>query len=284
MARFKIGVMTDSFRLPTRESIRKAAEVGADGFQIYTVKGDVSPEAMDMPARRRFRELCSEHQLEIAALCGDLGGHGFQIASENPAKIERSQKIVDLAVDLGAPAVTTHIGVVPQDSGDAVYREMRETCRELGDYAAARGVRFAIETGPESAALLKSFLDDVGSPGIGVNLDPANLVMVTGDDPVRAVDTLKDYLVHTHAKDGVQFKPCDPALVYGAFAGDKVPGLNMEALFREMPLGQGNVPWDDYLDALERVGYKGFLTIEREVGDQPEKDIREAVAFLRAKG
>ncbi len=283
MKRFKIGVMSDSFRLSTRESLRKAAGLGVDGFQIYTVKGDVSPEALDITARRQFRDFCAELDLEIAALCGDLGGHGFQVASENPAKIERSQKIVDLAVDLGAPVVTTHIGVVPDDPEHQVYRHMRETCRELGDYAAARGIRFAIETGPETAVLLKSFLDDVGSPGIGVNLDPANLVMVTGDDPVQAVYALKDYLIHTHAKDGIQFKPCDPALVYGAFAGDEVPGLNMSELFREMPLGQGSVPWDAYLDALEDVGYKGFLTIEREVGDNPEKDIREAVAFLRSK-
>ncbi len=283
MSRFKIGVMSDSFRLPTRESLRKAAEVGADGFQIYTVRGEVSPERLDRAQRREFRDFCAELGLETAALCGDLGGHGFEVAAENPAKIERSHKIVDLAVDLGAPAVTTHIGVVPADPQHPVYREMRETCRELGDYAAARGVRFAIETGPEPASLLKSFLDDVGSPGIGVNLDPANLVMVVGDDPVHAVYTLKDYLVHTHAKDGVQFQACDPAIVYGAFAGDDVPGLDLSKLFKEMPLGQGDVPWDAYLDALEAVGYKGYLTIEREVGDDPEKDIREAVAFLRAK-
>lgn len=283
MPRFKIGVMSDSFRLATMEGVRKAAELGVDGFQFYTVRGDAAPEALDADARRRFREFYAGLGLEISALCGDLGGHGFQRAAENPAKIERSRKIVDLAVDLGAPAVTTHIGVVPADAGHPDYAVMRDACRELGDYAASRGVRFAIETGPETADVLKTFLDSVGSPGIGVNLDPANLVMVTGDDPVQAVHTLSNYLVHTHAKDGLRLKPCDPAVVYGAFAGDQAPGLDLESLFKEMPLGQGGVPWDAYLAALSISGYEGYLTIEREVGNDPERDIREAVSFLRQR-
>ena len=67
---------------------------------------------------------------------------------------------------------------------------------------------FAIETGPELAATLKGFLDDIGTPGIGVNYDPANLVMVSGEDIVQGVYTLRDYIVHTHAKDGKRLKPC----------------------------------------------------------------------------
>ncbi len=283
MSGFKIGVMSDSFRLPTRDGVRKAAQVGADGFQFYTVRGDAAPDAMDAAARREFRKFYEGLGLEISALCGDLGGHGFQQADENPSKIVRSKQIVDLAVDLGAPAVTTHIGVVPDDSAHPRYAVMRDACRELGDYAATRHVRFAIETGPETAEVLKQFLDAVGSPGIGANLDPANLVMVAGDDPVQAVVTLRDYLVHTHAKDGIQLQPCDPADVYGSFAGDKVPGLDMNKLFKEMPLGKGSVDWDAYLAALTQVGFNGYLTIEREVGDHPEHDIREAVAFLKKK-
>jgi sugar phosphate isomerase/epimerase len=156
-------------------------------------------------------------------------------------------------------------------------------CRELGRYAERAGVTFAIETGPEHAATLKRFLDDVGSKGIGVNLDPANLVMVTADDPVQAVYTLKEYIVHTHAKDGVQLQPSDPVKVYGAFAEGGVEGLDFGKLFEEVPLGQGAVNWDDYLKALQDIGYSDYLTIEREVGDNPEEDIRQAVKFLRAK-
>ena len=283
MKNFKIGVMSDSFRLGPREGIRKARECGADGIQIYAVRGEISPEKLDAAARADFRRFCAGLELEISALCGDLGGHGFQRPGENKAKIARSKLIVDLAADLGAPAVTTHIGVVPEDRSSATRTTMREACRELGDYAARRKVTFAIETGPEKAVVLRDFLQDVDSPGMGVNLDPANLVMVTADDPVAAVGTLKQWIVHTHAKDGIQHKPCDPVKVYGAFAEGGVERLEIGKLFSEVPLGKGRVPWDHYLRALEGIGYKGFLTIEREVGADPAADIGEAVRFLRGK-
>ena len=283
MKPFKIGVMSDSFRLPPREGIRKAKEVGADGIQVYAVKGEISPETMDAAARADFRKFCKDLGLQISALCGDLGGHGFQLKAENKAKIARSKKIVDLAAALGTRVVTTHIGVVPEDRKSETYKTLRAACRELGQYAEKTGVTFAIETGPEKATTLNAFLEDIGSDGMGVNLDPANLVMVVADDPVAAVHTLKDWIVHTHAKDGVQLKPCDPEKVYGAFADGNVEGLEFGKLFNEVPLGQGGVKWDAYLKALEEIGYQGFLTIEREVGADPAKDIAEAVKFLRQK-
>jgi sugar phosphate isomerase/epimerase len=283
MKAFKIGVISDSFRLPPREGVKKAKEVGADGIQIYAVQGEISPEKMDKAARADFRKFCKDLGLEISALCADLGGHGFQIKEENQTKVPRSKKIVDLAVDLGTKVCTTHIGVVPEDQKSETYKTMRAACRELGDYANKLGVKFAIETGPERAVTLAKFLEDVGSQGMGVNLDPANLVMVVADDPVAAVHTLKKWIVHTHAKDGVQLKPCDPVKVYGAFADGNVEGLPFGELFNEVPLGKGGVKWDAYLQALEQIGYKGYLTIEREVGADPAKDIADAVKFLRQK-
>ncbi|MHC4505069.1 MAG: sugar phosphate isomerase/epimerase family protein [Planctomycetota bacterium] len=285
MSDFKIGVMADSFRLPVLDGVRKAAEVGADGIQVYAVGGDLAPEAMDAAAREDFKGLCAGLGLEIAALCGDLGGHGFELVAENPAKVARSKLIVDLAVDLGTAVVTTHIGVVPEDPECEKYKTMLSACRELGRYAEAKGVTFAIETGPETASVLKRFLDDTGTKGIGANLDPANLVMVVADDPVEAVRTLGDRIVHPHAKDGVQLQPCNAAEVYGAFADGGFGELEkrMGQLFKEVPLGKGDVKWDAYLEALKAIGYGGFLTIEREVGDDPASDIAEAVRFLREK-
>lgn len=282
MGCFKIGVISDSFRLPVREGVMKVKEVGGDGMQVYVVSGQMAPEAMDASARADFRAFCAEQGLVIAALCGDLGGHGFRCAKENETKIPRSKEIVDLAVDLGTKVVTTHIGVVPHEK-NAIYETMKAACRELGNYAESKGVCFAIETGPEPAATLRAFLDDVGSKGIGVNLDPANLVMVCGDDPVAAVETLKPYIVHTHAKDGIQLQPCDPERVYGSFADGGFEKLVEETgeLFREVPLGEGSVDWPAYLAALKNIGYRGFLTIEREVGENPEGDIRKAVTFLK---
>lgn len=103
------------FRLPLREGVAKAKEMGAHGIQVYAVEGELCPENMDIAARQDFRRFVNNTGLEIAALCGDLGGHGFQLAEENAIKVPRSKAIVDLAVDLGGNVVTTHIGVVPGD-------------------------------------------------------------------------------------------------------------------------------------------------------------------------
>jgi len=105
--------------------------------------------------------------------------------------------------------------------------------------------------------------------------------MVTGDDPVKAVYTLREYIVHTHAKDGIQCYAEAPEVVYSGHSEDDV--IVTSPAFIEEPLGEGAVDFDRYLKALEDIGYKGYLTIEREVGDDPEGDIRKAVQFLKSK-
>ncbi len=279
MGRFPIAVIIDSFRTDIPTAVKKAAEVGAQGIQVYATRGEMAPENMNAQRIADFKALVADNGLVISALCGDLGG-GFGNKEENPGKVERSKRILDLAKELGTNVVTTHIGVVPTDSSIDRYKVMQEACFELSRYADEIGAHFAIETGPETSAVLKGFLDSLGSIGVGVNLDPANLVMVTGDDPAGAVYNLQKYIVHTHAKDGKQLYYKDPEIIYGLVKDSLVTGPS----FLEVPLGEGQVPWEKYLNALEDIGYKGFLTIEREVGDDPAKDIRSAVEFLEKLG
>lgn len=274
--KFPIGVIIDSFRTDTASAVKKAAAVGAQGIQVYATRGEMSPENLVGEKRSDFKKLVSDNGLVISALCGDLGG-GFGNRDENPERVEKSKRIIELAKELGTDVVTTHIGVVPQDSNHERYKIMQEACFELSRFADSLDAHFAIETGPETSAVLKGFLDSLGSTGVGVNLDPANLVMVTGDDPADAVYNLRDYIVHTHAKDGKQLYYKDPEIVYGLVKDSLVTGPS----FLEVPLGEGSVDWNKYLAALEDIGYKGFLTIEREVGDNPEKDIITAVDFLK---
>ena len=277
MFSFPIGVMLESFRLPLDQALACAQKIGARGIQVYAVRGPVTPETMDAQARRDFLAKVKDHGLVISALCGDLG-HGFGKAELNPSLIERSKRILDLAKDLETDIVTTHIGVVPGESTHPRYAVMQDACGELAAYADTLGAHFAIETGPETSLVLKGFLDSLHSTGVAVNLDPANLVMVTGDDPVKAVHNLKDYIVHTHAKDGRKLDNRDPEVIYGLRPGDP---LVTSPAFIELALGDGDVPFPAYLKALEEIGYKGFLTIEREVGDNPTADIEKAVSFLR---
>ena len=262
---------------------KKSKIIGAEGIQIYAVEGEMSPENLTSIQRREILDLITSTGLVISALCGDLGGHGFEKSEDNPWKIEKTKKIMDLAKDLECNVVTTHIGVLPEDIGSPKWEIMKDACEELGRYGDEIGVYLAVETGPEKSVVLKNFLDNLTSNGVKVNLDPANLIMVTDDNPVDAVYTLKDYIAHTHAKDGIMLKKTDPTLIYNFFAEGGIEDFHLEEYFLETPLGEGKVPFDAYLEALNDIGYKGFLTIEREVGDNPEKDILSAVEFLKAK-
>ncbi len=284
MHTFKIGVIIDSLQLGLHEGIRTAKKLGAEGIQFYANTREVSPDALDQQGRRALKTLIADHGLVLSAVCGDIGN--FMNAARNPGHIERSKRIVDLALDLGTTIITTHIGSIPDDDRAADYHTLQDACRELGRHACDQGASFAIETGPETATALRRFLDALEVGGIGVNLDPANLLMVCRDDPVAAVDTLAPYLVHTHAKDGRNLKPCDPAEVYAAFVDGNYPDLEQAlggAPFVECPLGEGDVDWDAYLAALTRIGYTGFLTIEREEGANRVADIAAGIAFLQSK-
>lgn len=277
MYRFPIGVIVDSFRTDTRTAIAAAAKLGADGIQMYSTKGENSPENLTPAKRRELLDFVKSHGLRFSALCGDLG-EGFFRPERNPALIEQSKRILDLAKELETDIVTTHIGVVPEDPTHERYGIMQEACFELSRYADSIGSHFAIETGPETSAVLKQFLDGLHSTGVAVNLDPANLVMVAGDDPVTAVHNLKDYIVHTHAKDGVMLHRTLPEYIYGVLP--KPAELQGVKCYLETPLGEGKVDFPAYLAALEEVGYRGFLTIEREVGDDPSADIYKAKEHL----
>ncbi|AOZ92150.1 sugar phosphate isomerase/epimerase family protein [Paenibacillus crassostreae] len=284
----KIGVIVDSFGVGVMEGLKKAKDVGAEGVQIYAVSGEMDPAELTPTKRKELRSYIEGLGLEISALCGDLAGHGFQDSQANPEKIEKSKRILDLALDLGTSIVTTHIGIVPEDRNSRIYDSMQRACDELGMYANRMNAYFAIETGPETASHLKSFLDTMTTKGVSVNFDPANMVLVTGDDPVQGVITLRDYIVHTHAKDGKRMRYVDPrdvygCLGYGGMSHEEIAKMETSgASFEEVPLGEGTVDFPAYFAALQEIRYNGYLTIEREVGSSPEDDIRKAVQFIQA--
>lgn len=258
MGKLKVGVMIESFRLGVRPGIRKARELGADGFQIYATQGDLAPWNLSKTGRRDFMRFVRGEGLEVSALCGDFGGGGFRESRSLDERVEKTKQVLELSRDLAVPVVTTHIGQVPEKLDAPEASQMRDALNEIGSFAEKVGSVLATETGPESGKLMADFLKSLRTGSVRVNYDPANLVMM-GFDHIQGVRDLAPYIVHTHAKDGVR-------------ASDGG---------REVPLGAGQVRWEEYLAALEEVGYRGFFTVEREVGDNPERDIREAIEFLR---
>ena len=276
----KLGVITDCFKKGVKKGIKTASKLGFEGVQIYATGGEFSPQNLTQKQIAKYKKLLAKKNLVISALCGDMGGHGFEIEKDNAERIEKTKAIIDLAVEFGTKVVTTHIGVIPDDENHPRFITMLNALTACGEYAKSKGVTLAIETGPETAPTLYKFVSKTNG-GVGVNLDPANFVMVTGQDPAEAVLLLKDYIVHTHLKDGKMLKKTDPKIIYDHFAEGGIEALNVADFFIETPIGEGNVNWEEYIGALKQIGFDGFLTVEREAGNKPEQDIANGVAFVK---
>ena len=254
----KIGVIPDSFQVPFKEAVILARDMGVKGLQPYVTGGELCPERLSREDRSDILKYVRDNGLQFSALCADFGLH-FNEKGTNEEGILRTMKMMDLALDLDTRVITTHIGRVPEDESSEEYYNIVNTIERLGRYGDSIGVSFATETGPEMAIKLRGILEKADTRSAKVNLDPANFVMCAGQDPVEAVHILKDYIVHTHAKDGIKLSNDD---------------------YEEKPLGSGGVPFPEYIAALKEIGYDGFLTIEREAGATRFQDIKNAVAFL----
>lgn len=257
MKGLKIGVFLPCLKLGLEEGLKKTAEMGAIGVQLWNAGGEMDPDNLSPAGRKNLIKLVNSYGLTISALCGDLGV-GFGAKEGLKERIQKTKQLLDLGVDLETPIMSTHIGVIPEVPDSEAWKTMMESLIMVGEYAVKTGTCIATETGPESPELMAKFLKQANCPGLKVNYDPANLVM-SGFDPVKGVYELRDFIVHTHAKDAVRLPDGTP---------------------KEVPLGEGEVPFPLYIQALKEIGYDGFFTIEREVGDNPVVDIIAAKDFL----
>lgn len=127
MYQFPIGVMLDSFRMDTKDAIKKAVAIGTKGIQMYATNGEHAPENLSMAQRKELLDCMKSNGLVFSAICGDLG-MGFGNPEKNEMLIEKSKRILELAKDLECDIVTTHIGVVPEDTKHPRYQIMQEAC------------------------------------------------------------------------------------------------------------------------------------------------------------
>jgi sugar phosphate isomerase/epimerase len=179
-------------------------------------------------------------------------------------RVRMARAISDHARDLGLDTVAAHIGFVPEEHSDPEYRALVQVMQALCDHCAGNRQRFALETGQETAPALLRFIQDVGRDNLGVNFDPANMLLYGSGEPIEALGLLGRYVMGAHAKDGTW---------------PKRPG----ELGEEKPLGEGQVGIDRYLAKLKEIGYTGALTIEREIaGPQQVEDIRRAIRLLES--
>jgi sugar phosphate isomerase/epimerase len=171
----------------------------------------------------------------------------------------RERRLFDLlagakfAKELGIRDVVTHIGFFPDNPFDSRHIQIAQCLRLIGNELNKSGQRFLFETGEELPVTLVQLIEEIGTGNMGVNFDPANLMMNGRANPVDAMDLLGPYLMGLHGKDG------------------RYP-QGREPKGKEFPLGKGQVDYPALLKKVKALNYQGDITIEREIPSGPERD------------
>jgi L-ribulose-5-phosphate 3-epimerase len=256
---------------PTVEiEFEKASELGMRSCQVVSWQPDLfTPELA-----ARTLQASQRNNIAISSFwCGWEGPKVWDFVSGPltlglvpPAyRFQRLQNLfkgADFAALLGVQNLITHVGYIPENASDPEYPGLIAALRYLAGYCQQKGLHFLFETGQETPVTLLRAIEDIGLDNLGVNLDPANLILYGKANPVDALDVIGRYVRDVHAKDGLY-------------------PTNGRHLGIETPLGRGKVDFTALLRGLKALGYTGPLTIEREItGDQQIRDIRAGKEML----
>lgn len=275
--RSRIGVCSWSLRPQSASELASLVhETGAPAVQL----------ALDPLRSGAWDELETQRTLDragIAVLSGMMGTIGEDYSTLEtiretggirsdvhwPQNLANARAVAAIAQRMGLGLVTFHAGFLPHDSGDGGCSPLRATMlsrlRLLGDAFGDRGIRLGLETGQESADTLLVALRDLAHPNIGVNFDPANMILYGMGDPITALRELASHVWQVHIKDA---RPT------------RVPGTWGE----EVPVGTGAVDWSAFIQAVRLLPRRVDLVIEREAGEARVQDIRTAANLLRRLG
>ena len=269
----KIGVcvsFTDINNIPNQ--FKKLREQGFDNCQIISW----IPETWTDENAIKMKEYQAEYGVEISAFwCGWEGpcvwnfyeGQttiGLVPLEHQEMRIKNLCDGADFAAKLGVTNVVSHMGFIPENPNDPLFVPFCKAVKRIADHLKKNGQWLLFETGQETPVTLLRSFETAGADNLGVNLDTANLILYGRANPVDALDVFGKYVRNLHAKDGRY--PTD-----GHNLGD------------ECAIGQGKVDFRGVIEGLHKVGYDGYITIEREIeGEQQAKDIIAAREYLAA--
>ncbi|MDD3926862.1 MAG: sugar phosphate isomerase/epimerase [bacterium] len=179
-------------------------------------------------------------------------------------RVDALKKWADFAQRAGAPAVITHCGFIPENMTDPAYPGVVDAIKEVAEYCGEKGLEFWFETGQETPVVLLRTIERAGTGNLGINLDPANLLLYGKGNPIDSLSVFGEYVRNIHAKDGL----CP---------------TNGENLGKEVPVGDGMVRYPEFMARLKEIGFDGELIIEREIsGEEQIRDIRKTVTDLQS--
>lgn len=217
----------------------------------------------------KFIQRLEELDIQLTAVFGGFEGEsyadiptvdktvGLVPPETRAARLQEMREISDFARLLGCEVIALHLGFVPHDTHAASYQEVVDVTRQLCDHAAQNDQAVHLETGQETADSLLAFLSNVQRNNLFINFDPANMILYGTGEPIEALKKVGKYVRSVHCKDGTWSD--QPGVTWG----------------REVPLGEGQVNIEAYLTTLRDIGYRGPLTIEREIPQEPERQKAE---------
>lgn len=270
MSKLEIGVLVGLTDEPELE-IKKVADLGLASCQICSWNQDVWTEEIS----ERILAATEQYGVNVSTLWAGYPGPAVWNFIEGPKtiglvpaeyrqmRVEALKKAADFAVMVGFASITTHVGFIPEDPNDPVFKGVVEALKQVAGYCGELGIEFWFETGQETPTCLLRTIERINTGNLGINLDTGNLIRYGKANPVDALDTFGSYVRDVHAKDGLY--PTD---------GDN--------LGKEAPLGEGKVNFPIFVPKLKALGYTGPLTIEREIsGEQQIIDIKKAIKILQ---
>lgn len=237
-----------------------------------------APESRGEVTAARLRDQLEKMNVQLTAVFGGFDGEsyadiptvertiGLVPEATRAARLAEMKQIADFAAMMECPVVALHLGFVPHSLDDPQMPGIIDVTRQLCDHCASLGQAVHLETGQETADGLLQFLDATDRSNLHVNFDPANMILYGTGEPIPALQQLGPHVRSVHCKDATWSD--QPGKTWGA----------------EVPLGEGAVDIAKYLETLDTIGYTGPLTIEREIPQEPDRQLAEigkAVELLR---
>lgn len=266
----KLGVMTPMNAIDLEEEFRKLKLMGFDTCQLVSWE----PNSFTDKNAEKVRALVKEYAIEVSAFWCGWGGPcvwdmidgpstiGLVPAAYRKERIAVLKKCSDFVKKIGITDIITHVGFIPVNPADPEYVGLVGVLTDLACHLRNNGQYFLFETGQEVPVTLLRTIEDIGCENIGINLDPANLLLYGMGNPIDALDVFGKYVRNIHAKDGEY-------PVNGRFLGE------------EKQMGQGRVNFPAFIRKLKEIGYERYITIEREIsGEQQINDIKNAKIYL----
>lgn len=248
-----------------------AHELGVPTIQLHAP----APQTRTPQHAESFLKRLNDMGMVLTAVFGGFDGESYAdiptvvrtvglVPPETRGVRTREMKeISDFAELLGCRVIALHLGFIPHDPSDAMYAEVLDITREICDHAQGNGQDLHLETGQETAQGLLRFIADVQRDNLFVNFDPANMILYGTGQPIEALEQVGSLVHSVHCKDAKW--AARPGMEWG----------------QEVPLGEGDVDMEKYLRTLDRLGYTGPLTIEREIPQDPERQKAEIGKAMR---